>query len=147
MDVLLPLGAIVALLLLTTVVGFAWRATRGRSSLRSAGEHVDAAGLGLDRSSGWGRRATLLQFSTVLCSTCPQTRRVLSAVAAAHPGVGHVDVDVSERPDLVRRFALLQTPTTLLLDADGTVRVRWGGAVRPALVTETLAHLVEGHAR
>ncbi|MCS5496775.1 thioredoxin family protein [Cnuibacter physcomitrellae] len=142
MDLLLPLGSITGLVVIATALGLAWRAARGRTSKRSAGEIVEPATLGADAVTGWGRDATLVQFSTEFCSTCPQTRRVLAAEAAAHPGVAHVDVDVTDRPDLVTRFSLLQTPTTLLVDAAGVVRARWGGAVRPPLLRESLRGLL-----
>lgn len=142
MDLLLPLGTIAGLVVLSTALGLAWRAARGRASTRSDGVLVEPAALGAEAVSGWGRDATLLQFSTAFCSTCPQTRRVLAAEASAHPGVAHVDVDVTERPDLVTRFSLLQTPTTLLVDGSGLVRARWGGGVRPPLIREALRGLV-----
>ncbi|WP_378146712.1 TlpA family protein disulfide reductase [Cnuibacter sp. UC19_7] len=142
MDMLLPLGAVSGLVILSTALGLAWRATRGRTSARSTGEVIVPESLGSDAVAGWGRAATLLQFSTELCSTCPQTRRVLAAEASARPGVAHVDVDVTERPDLVTRFSVLQTPTTLLIDATGVVRARWGGSVRPPAVREALGSVL-----
>jgi len=38
-----------------------------------------------------------------------------------------VDVDLTHRADLARRFNVLQTPTTLVLDRAGRVRARVGG--------------------
>ena len=48
----------------------------------------------------------------------------------------HVEVDLTQRADLADRFRVTQTPTTLLLDADGTVRARIGGAPAPRVRVE-----------
>ncbi|MBD3753539.1 MAG: thioredoxin family protein, partial [Micrococcales bacterium] len=74
-----------------------------------------------------GDAATLLQFSTEMCSRCPGVHRTLAEVAASRPGVLHLDVDLTHRPDIARHFNVLQTPTTLVLDRDGAVQTRFGG--------------------
>lgn len=86
-----------------------------------------------------GERATLVQFSTELCSGCPAARRLLGEIAAASPGVRHVDVDVTFRRDLAGRFNLLQSPTTLVLDGSGTIVARIGGVPRRDVVLNELA--------
>src|SRR6478735_9071775 len=50
----------------------------------------------------FGEEATLLQFSTEFCARCPQTRALLGTVAAERPGVRHVDIDLTHRPDIAR---------------------------------------------
>ncbi len=84
-----------------------------------------------------------MQFSTELCATCPAVRRTLSSVAGAHEGVRHVDVDLTHRPDIARDFSVLQTPTTLILDAHGVVRTRLGGAVRRDVIESELLRLTK----
>ena len=74
-----------------------------------------------------GSTATLLQFSTELCARCPGVHRTLAAVADSRPGVRHLDVDLTHRPDIAKHFHVLQTPTTLILDSDGIVQTRFGG--------------------
>jgi thiol-disulfide isomerase/thioredoxin len=85
-----------------------------------------------------GERATLLQFSSAFCAPCRATRRVLTDVAAAVPGVVHVEVDAEEHLALVRALGVLRTPTTLVLDADGREVTRAAGAPRPAQVLAAL---------
>jgi thiol-disulfide isomerase/thioredoxin len=92
-----------------------------------------------------GDRATLLQFSTEFCAPCRSTARVLGAAADDVDGVRHVDVDLTHRPDLAGRFGVLQTPTTLVLDAAGAVRARIGGAARPDDVRTTLDRILGSH--
>jgi thiol-disulfide isomerase/thioredoxin len=117
---------LVGLVALATALGLVWRATQGRVS-RSAGR-VDDIEL--------GDRATLLQLSTEVCAPCRATARVLDALSDDQ--VRHVEVDITERPDLVSRFNVLQTPTTFILDRDGIVRARIGGAVRRDIILAEL---------
>jgi thioredoxin-like negative regulator of GroEL len=62
-----------------------------------------------------------------MCSRCPGVHRTLGEIAASRPGVLHLDVDLTHRPDIARHFNVLQTPTTLVLDRDGAVQTRFGG--------------------
>lgn len=120
----LVVTVLIALVALATGLGLLYQYLRGRARVGSGDEIVSFDGLTL------GSRATLLQFSTKVCAPCVATHRVLDAVAREHPGTAHVDIDVSDRPDLAERFNLLQTPTTLVLDARGALRARIGGSVR-----------------
>jgi thiol-disulfide isomerase/thioredoxin len=85
-----------------------------------------------------GERATLLQFSSAFCAPCRATRRVLADVAAATPGVIHIDVDAEHHLDVVRRLHVLRTPTTLVLDARGRELGRAGGVPTRDLVLQAL---------
>ena len=89
-----------------------------------------------------GADATLLQFSTEVCSPCRATHTVLDAVASSRNGIRHVDLDLTHRPDLAGQFNILQTPTTLILDATGTVRARIGGAPTRATVLAELDRIL-----
>ena len=88
-----------------------------------------------------GELATLLQFSTELCARCPGVHRTLATVADEHPGVLHLDVDLTHRPDIAKHFHVLQTPTTLILDRDGAVQTRFGGAPSRDVLELELARL------
>ena len=98
-------------------------------------ELVETTGLRLDL----GERATLLQFSSAFCAPCRATRRVLAEVAAAVPGVRHVEVDAEHHLEAVRRLDVLRTPTTLVLDAHGVEVTRATGAPRKEQVLAALA--------
>ncbi|MFP3465781.1 TlpA family protein disulfide reductase [Leifsonia sp. SIMBA_070] len=134
------LGVLLGLIAVVTAAGLAWRATTGRVRTRSNGEIVEPADVDAE---AFGRRATLLQFSTDFCAPCRSTARVLGGTADQLDGVRHVEVDLTHRPELAGRFGILQTPTTLVLDAGGAVRARIGGAVRPDAVRATL-HTILG---
>lgn len=137
--------ALVGVLLLglvaaSTVLGIAWRASQGKARAVNATTVVSAADLpGADRL---GSGATLLQFSTEVCSPCRATHAVLDGIATELNTVTHVDLDVTHRPDLAARYRIMQTPTTLILDHTGTVRARIGGAARRDTVRAELDRIL-----
>ena len=105
---------------------------------RDGDKRVGAAELG----EGLGERATLVQFSSAFCAPCRATRRVLADVAGMVPGVAHVEIDAEDHLDLVRRLDILQTPTVLVLDADGRIVRRATGQPRKADVIAALGEAV-----
>ncbi|TFB72575.1 thioredoxin [Cryobacterium glaciale] len=144
MNPLEAIGLLFALLAATTVLGLVWRARQGRVA-SVAGDIITPADVA--SPTAFGPAATLVQFSTELCARCPGTRRLLDAVAEQRPGVVHVDVDLTHRPDLANRFAVLQTPTTLILDGSGRVRARVGGAPSRADISATLDAITQNTTR
>ena len=74
------------------------------------------------------QRATFVQLSSEVCTPCRRTHAVLADLAAQEDGVRHVDLDVAQHLDLVRRFDVMRTPTVLLLDGAGVVVGRRSGA-------------------
>lgn len=139
-----PLPAVVLTIVLVAFVaaiGMIARRSRGRTHDVADGELLTPAMVG---TPAFGQSATLLQFSTELCSRCPAARRVLTSLAGDHDGVRHVEVDLTHRPDLTRRFDVMRTPTVLVLDGTGRVRQRTGGVPdRSALETELTRLLQE----
>ncbi|MEU4269839.1 thioredoxin family protein [Streptomyces sp. NPDC026092] len=99
-------------------------------------------GLGTESGVELGERATLVQFSTAFCQPCRATRRTLAEVAEMVEGVGHVEIDAEERLDLVRKYAIVRTPTVLVLDRAGRVVVRASGQPRRADVIAALGRAV-----
>jgi thiol-disulfide isomerase/thioredoxin len=136
---LTALGVLLALVAVATAAGLVWRATTGRARTARRREVVLPAEVGAEP---FGGRATLLQFSTAFCAPCRSTARLLGAVADDHDGVRHVEVDLTNRPELADRFNILQTPTTLVLDGAGSVRARIGGAARADDVRATLHRIL-----
>lgn len=139
MNGIAALGVLLALVAIATAAGLVWRATTGRARAARRAQTIRAEEVG---AAAFGERATLLQFTTEFCALCPATARVLDATARSEPGVAHVEVDLTARPDLAHRFAVLQTPTTLVLDGAGSIRARIGGAARPADVRATLDRIL-----
>ena len=125
---------------LAVALGYLWRSRNGRFSpvapalLEAAGAdpgHDETVGARLttdEIGTPLGARATFVQLSSEVCTPCRRTHAVLSAIAAERHDVSHVDLDVADRLDLVRRFDVMRTPTVLLLDGSGAVVGRMSGA-------------------
>jgi thiol-disulfide isomerase/thioredoxin len=131
--ILLLLGGLVAV---STALGLFIKAAEGRVKKQDGLSRVDPASLG--ENIQFGKIGTLLQFSSEFCTKCPGTRKYLTQVAAEHPGVAHVDIDLTNRQDLAQQFNILQTPTTFILDDSGAIAARIGGSPRPEAVTAGL---------
>lgn len=125
MDLVGALIAITALLAVTIGAGLVLRWRQGRPQRHIRHEVIEPHRLGAD---ALGTTATLLQFSTDTCAKCPGVHRTLSAIADTRDGVRHLDIDLTHRPDIAKHFHVMQTPTTLVLDRDGVIRTRFGGA-------------------
>ena len=139
MDALTASLALGGLVVLAAASGFLIRAREGRAKILTNAVRVTPEQLGLRRGDlPFGSTATFVQFSTEYCAKCPATRVLLAETARAHPGVRHVDIDVTQRPDIAQRFTLKQTPTTLVLDEAGMIAARIGGAPRPDALARAL---------
>jgi thiol-disulfide isomerase/thioredoxin len=129
---------VVAVLVLATGLGLWWRARNGRFTAVDArviaeAQHTvadddDTRLTAAEIGAPLGDAVTFVQLSSAVCTPCRRTHAVLKQVAAEHEGVSHVELDVEEHLDLVRRFHVMRTPTTLLVDAHGVVVGRLSGA-------------------
>ncbi|MEV7609266.1 thioredoxin family protein [Microbacterium sp. NPDC089320] len=124
-----------ALLVLAGAIGVVLRLRDGH---RRAGGHLrfDPSDAGL---SQLGSGTTLVQFSTEMCTRCPQVRRMLRSYVAESNGLDHIEVDLTHRPDLSARYKVLQTPTTFVVDGSGAVRARFHGVPHRHALNEALA--------
>lgn len=123
-----------AVLAVATVLGLVLRARSGRIRTSTATE-VPAEVLSLLPKDA---RVTLLQLSTTFCAPCAQARALLSALAERTDGLRHVNLDITDRPELARQLRVLRTPTTLALDKRGRELLRIGGVPRNAQLTKAL---------
>ncbi|OZM71555.1 thiol reductase thioredoxin [Amycolatopsis antarctica] len=81
---------------------------------------------------------TLVQISTTFCAPCRQTRALLSSLAERTDGLRHVDLDVTDRPEVARQLGVLRTPTTIALAPDGRELLRVGGVPRSSGLLDAL---------
>ncbi|PPI21396.1 MULTISPECIES: thioredoxin family protein [unclassified Rathayibacter] len=137
------LAALLGLVVLGVVLGAVHRTRSGRVASVPSGEDPAIDPGELVPGAVLGTRATVVQFSTDVCTRCPAVRRMLGELAQQRPGLAHLDVDLTHRPDLAARFRVRQTPTLLLLDRDGVPRSRIGGAPTRAALTIELDRLQE----
>ncbi len=130
----LRLILLAALVLAALAAGIWFKLSNGRSKSVRAGEVVDLAELGAVKDgepvTRFGKKITFLQFSSEFCSQCVSTARTLRDLELHGDGVLHIEVDITNRLDLAKKFSILQTPTTLVLDAQGRITSRIGGAAR-----------------
>jgi thiol-disulfide isomerase/thioredoxin len=96
-----------------------------------------------DLGAELGARATLVQFSTVFCAPCRPTRQILAQVAGMMDGVRHIEIDATERLDLVGRLRIRSTPTVLVLGPDGRISKRASGLPRKVDVIAALGQVIE----
>ncbi len=136
------LTTIIAIVLALTALGIFLRSRDGRIAPTGKLRNIDPAEIGIDR---FADRATLVQFSTDMCSRCPAVRRLLVSIAANSSGVDHVEVNLTNRADLASRFSIMQTPTTLMVDRDGIIRARIAGSPSREAVREHLLTLEMDH--
>jgi thiol-disulfide isomerase/thioredoxin len=90
---------------------------------------------------------TLVQISTTFCAPCRHAKAVLEPLAERTDGLHHVELDVTNQPEVAQSLSVLRTPTTIALTRDGRELLRVGGvpkgpelldALRPHLTTRTL---------
>ena len=138
MDPVLAIGITGGVVLLAAIVGALWKVTTGRRRAPNGETFAPGDLPGVD---SFAPGATLVQFSTEYCATCPGTRRYLQQVAGERGGVAYVDIDLTYRPELAKSLRILQTPTVFVLDAAGHLESRFGGAPRRDAITAVLDRL------
>jgi thiol-disulfide isomerase/thioredoxin len=132
-------------LVVTGALGWWLRAREGR--IRTSALHADNAvpdtGAPAERLPEPVRDAlspgvTLVQVSTTFCAPCRHARAVLGQLADGTDGLTHVDLDVTERPEIATSLGVLRTPTTIAYSADGTELLRVGGVPRRDTLVDAL---------
>jgi hypothetical protein len=118
------------------VLGLLWQ--RGQGLRRGSGERIRPAEVALP-GDAYGRRGTLLLFTSPQDVQRERARAVLAHAAAERPGVAVAEVDLGARGDLAGRYAVTLTPTVFVLDGDGRLRARLKGLPTSASLTEALA--------
>jgi thiol-disulfide isomerase/thioredoxin len=142
MTIELKIGLILALLVLATAAGLIWKARTGLAKQIDSGEIIDLAEIAAVKDgqpvTKFGEKVTFLQFSSQVCSQCVQTARLLHELENNYDDVLHVEVDITNRIDLANKFNILQTPTTLVLDKNGRITSRIGGAAKAQTLQDEL---------
>ncbi|GDY32169.1 TlpA family protein disulfide reductase [Gandjariella thermophila] len=74
---------------------------------------------------------TLVQVTTSYCTSCRPARAVLTELSSRTEGLRHVELDVTDTPEVAARLGVLRAPTTLAYDPRGTELLRVGGVPKP----------------
>jgi thiol-disulfide isomerase/thioredoxin len=133
------------LLALALAAGLWLNFSAGRGKRVSTHEIIDLAKLNIKKGKSqvktFGKKATLLQFSTEYCGQCPGVRRQLLEFEEKTTGVLYLDVDITDRLNLAAHFSVSQTPTVFLLDPKGEIKFRISGIPKPGLIQSELRKL------
>jgi thiol-disulfide isomerase/thioredoxin len=142
MTLSIQFALVIGLLALATIGGLIWKAKTGTAKKISQGEIIDLKEIAAVKDgkpvTEFGERVTFLQFSSEVCSQCAQTARLFHELEDQHDDVLHIEVDITHRLDLANKFNILQTPTTLVLDKDGVITSRIGGAAKTQTIQDQL---------
>jgi thiol-disulfide isomerase/thioredoxin len=138
----LQFGLVLALIAVATAAGLIWKARTGTAKKVNSGLVIDLNEIAATKDGNpvteFGERVTFLQFSSEFCSQCAQTARLFHDLEAHHNDILHIEVDITNRLDLANKFNILQTPTTLVLDKNGVVTSRIGGAAKPQTIQDEI---------
>ncbi|KAA9161122.1 thioredoxin family protein [Amycolatopsis acidicola] len=126
------LGVLVA----GTAAGLLLRARNGRISAARKPERELPEPVA--RALEPGTPVTLVQISTTFCAPCRHTRAVLEPLAERTEGLRHVELDVTDQPEVAQALGVLRTPTTLAFSPSGTELLRISGVPKGAAVLEAL---------
>ena len=129
----------VAVVLVASAIGAAWRARSGRFRA-PVGPKTEPALAALGVAPGG---VTLLQFSTTFCAPCRSTRAFCAEIARTVPGVRHVEIDAESHLAEVRALDVWRTPTVLVIDHNGVVRSRAAGPTNRAQLLAAVAEVME----
>ncbi|HET6502225.1 MAG TPA: thioredoxin family protein [Amycolatopsis sp.] len=139
------LWVVLGVLALGAVAGVLLRARDGRVKAtrreRAEGRALPGPVLAaIDRDSP----VTLVQISTTFCAPCRHARVVLSSLAAETDGLRHVELDVSDRPEVAQALGVLRTPTTLAFSSAGDELFRISGVPKAGVVLDAVGPRLRG---
>ena len=130
------LSLLVLILLISTAIGFWYRSKNGviRKKRRL---HIGEA----EFAGTYGKRVTILQFSTTFCSQCRAAKALISDVVKDEKDISYLEIDAESNLALVRKVDVRSTPTTIFLDKDGYEIARATGAPKRDQLQKVIASL------
>lgn len=133
------LWVLVATLVAAAAAGALLKARNGRvRAAKPARELPAPVAAALDPASA----VTLVQISTTFCAPCRHAKAVLAPLAERTAGLHHVELDVTNQPEVAQSLSVLRTPTTIALTPDGRELLRVGGVPKgPELLDALRPHL------
>ena len=139
------IAIVIGLAIVAAIAGLIWRNRTGKSKSVRDGGIVNLKELAALKNGNlvtkYGRKTTFIQFSSEYCTQCTQTARLLSELEKADDGILHVEIDITNRLELAKKFNVLQTPTTLVLDSKGRIKSRIGGAPKVSVIQQELEEI------
>jgi len=133
MKSLLPLLLILAL---TAVVGFRYRAKKGVIKEKRGSQILES-----ELGKKYGKRASVVIFSTTFCSECRSAKALISDVTSTLSDISYIEIDAESNLELVRKVDIRSTPTTLFLDKAGFEIARATGAPKRDQLIKVISSL------
>lgn len=132
------LWVLVGALVVAGALAWLLRAREGRIKATGSNSPVDGLPEPVRAALAAAPMVTLVQVSTTFCAPCRHARAVLSRLADTTSGLRHVELDVTDRPEIATSLGVLRTPTTLAFTSDGTELLRVGGVPRRDTLLDAL---------
>jgi thiol-disulfide isomerase/thioredoxin len=129
------LWVLLAAVAATAVLAIGLRVREGRVSAAKTGRPLPDV---VRAALADGSAVTLVQISTAFCTACPQAKAVLNKLADQTDGLAHVELDVTDLPEVAAELGVMRTPTTLAYSGDGTELLRVGGVPRRDMLIDAL---------
>ena len=133
MKSLLPLILILAL---TAVVGFRYRVKKGVIKEKKGSQILES-----ELGKKYGKRATVVIFSTTFCSECRAAKALINDVTSTISDISYIEIDAESNLELVRKVDIRSTPTTIFLDKTGFEIARATGAPKRDQLIKVIASL------
>jgi len=133
MKSLLPL---VLILGLTTVFGLRYRVKKGVIKEKKGSQILES-----EFGKKYGKRATVVIFSTTFCSECRAAKALIRDVTSTLSDISYVEIDAESNLELVRKVDIRSTPTTIFLDRAGFEIARATGAPKRDQLIKAIASL------
>ena len=130
------LSLLVLILLISTVIGLLYRRRNGVITKKRR-LHISEA----EFAGAYGKRVTILQFSTTFCSQCRAAKSLISDVVKDEKDISYLEIDAESNLALVRKVDVRSTPTTIFLDKDGYEIARATGAPKRDQLQKVIASL------
>ena len=124
------------ILLISTVIGLLYRRRNGMITKKRR-LHISEA----EFAGRYGKRATILQFSTTFCSQCRAAKALISDVVKDEKDISYLEIDAESNLALVRKVDVRSTPTTIFLDKGGYEIARATGAPKRDQLQKVIASL------
>jgi thioredoxin-related protein len=89
----------------------------------------------------YGKRTTVVIFSTTFCSECRAAKALISDVTSTLSDIAYVEIDAESNLELVRKVDIRSTPTTIFLNKAGFEIARATGAPKRDQLIKAIASL------
>jgi thiol-disulfide isomerase/thioredoxin len=130
------LSLLVLILLISTLIGLLYRSKNGVITKKRR-LHISEA----EFAGAYGKRVTILQFSTTFCSQCRAAKSLISDVVKDQSDISYLEIDAESNLALVRKVDVRSTPTTIFLDKAGFEIARATGAPKRDQLQKVIASL------